>query len=72
MTDAEGAYGFYNLVPNHYQVRLDTERLGRELTVASADAIDVELEATGRARTGIDFRVTTRQKPIVLQRTFRQ
>jgi len=68
MTDEDGAYGFYNLVPDHYQVRVDADRLRADLAVASAAVMDVDLDEAGRARTGIDFQVTHRQKPIVIQK----
>lgn len=68
LTDDDGAYGFYDLLPDHYQVRIDVDRLRADLAVASAAAIDVDLDDVGRARTGIDFQVTHRQKPIVIQK----
>jgi hypothetical protein len=72
MSDEEGAYGFYNLLPDRYQVRLDAGRLRRDLTSASPDTVEVELDEAGRARTRVDFRVMPRQKPIVMQKSFSQ
>lgn len=68
LTDDDGAYGFYNLLPDHYRVRVDGERLRSDLVVRSADTIDVDVDEGGRARTGIDFQVIERQKPIVIQK----
>lgn len=72
MTDEDGAYGFYNLPPGAYDVRVDSERLSAALSIVSAPAIAVDLEAAGTARTGLDFRVSPRDKPIVIQRTLPQ
>lgn len=72
MTDENGAYGFYNLPPGTYDVRVDAERLSGALSIASAPTIAVDLEAAGTARMGIDFRVVPREKPIVIQRTLPQ
>jgi hypothetical protein len=66
MTDSEGAYGFYNLPPNHYQVRVDAERLSSDLVVTSPDGAEVELEGS-RSQTRVDLRVTLRVKPIIMQ-----
>lgn len=68
VTDDEGAYGFYNLLPDRYQVRVDPDRLRTDLVVASPAAIDVELDAAGRARASVDFQVAQKQKPIVIQK----
>jgi hypothetical protein len=59
-------------MPDRYQVRVDAERLRRDLISASPDPIVLELDEAGRARTGIDFRVMPRQKPIVMQKSFPQ
>jgi hypothetical protein len=72
MTDEDGAYGFHNLLPNRYRVRLDTERLSREFVVASDDTLEIELGADGRPLTGVDFRVAPKQRPVVLQKRFPQ
>jgi hypothetical protein len=69
MTNDEGVYGFYNVLPGVFDVQLDTERLSKDFQVASAATIAVTLDAAGKARTGIDFRLAPREKPIVLQRT---
>jgi SdrD B-like domain len=68
MTNEDGAYGFYNLLPNRYQLRVDQDRLPRELMIPSPGAADVELEAAGRSRSGIDFRIAPRERPVVFQR----
>jgi hypothetical protein len=72
ITDEDGAYGFYNLPPGAYDVRVDSQRLSTALSIVSAPVIAVALEAAGTARPGIDFRVGPRDKPIVIQRTLRQ
>jgi carboxypeptidase family protein/SdrD B-like protein len=68
MTDAGGAYGFYDLPPDRYEVRVDADRLDRNLTVASNAVLTVEVDGEGRATAGADFRLVPKDKPIVFQK----
>jgi hypothetical protein len=72
MTDKDGAYSFYNLLPNHYEVRVDQERLSRDLAVFGVGSIDVQMDGVGRAQTGIDFRVAPKDRPIIMQKSLPQ
>lgn len=69
-TDADGAYGFFNLEPGRYTVQLDTDRLGDGYAAASEPAITVQLDA-GRPAVGVDFTLTSKQRPVVLQKVTR-
>jgi hypothetical protein len=69
LTGEDGAYGFYNLVPDRYRVRVDAERLRSDLTVISPGEIAVDLDQGGNARTGVDVQVAARSKPILIQKT---
>ena len=71
-TDEEGAYGFYNLPPSHHRIWVDADRLSRDLTIASEGVAEIDLDAEGRSRTGVDFRVVPKQKPIVFQKSLPQ
>ena len=60
-TDQEGAYGFYNVLPDTYEIQLRTvppeyDPETRNLTVTLQDGSPV---------TKVDFRLTKREKPIV-------
>jgi hypothetical protein len=65
-TDADGAYGFYNLAPGTYVVELDRARLGETLAVRDAE-VKVVLQP-GLAATGIDFMLVEKSKPVILKR----
>lgn len=65
-TDAEGAYGFYNLAPGDYTIRLDLERLDKAYAASSETQRAAEL-VPGRPSIGIDFRLVYRQKPVILR-----
>jgi hypothetical protein len=71
LTDQEGGYGFYDLLPNQYDLRVDPERLNRELSVVTG-AIEVDLGNQGGPRTGVDFEVVSRQKPVIMQPSLRR
>ena len=65
-TDISGAYGFYNLQPGPYEVRLETNRPGETYESASNPDVTVELRH-GAPVGGVDFRVAPRDKPVILQ-----
>jgi hypothetical protein len=67
MSGSDGAYGFYNLVPARYRVWIDESRLSRDVATVSATSLEIELEGDGRSRTGADFRVAPKRKPIMMQ-----
>ena len=67
-TDSNGTYGFYNLQPGPYAVRLETERPGETYQPVSDREIGVELRP-GAPLLGVDFRVVPRDKPVILQGT---
>lgn len=69
-TDADGAYGFYNLQPGQYVVRLDTDRPGEAYMAMSDPEVTVELKS-GRPALGIDFRIALKDKPVILQKASR-
>jgi hypothetical protein len=69
-TDADGAYGFYNLQPGQYVVRLDTDRPGELYTATSAPEVTVDLHS-GRPALDIDFRIALKEKPVILQKASR-
>lgn len=64
-TDDEGRYGFDNLAPGVYVVRVDRERLAGMQVINDSD-LQVTLHA-GRAATGIDFVLAEKPKPVVLR-----
>jgi hypothetical protein len=69
-TDSSGAYGFFNLQPGSYEVRLETNRPGETYEAASSQDIGVELRP-GAPVAGVDFRVAPKEKPMFLQGTTR-
>ena len=69
-TDSNGTYGFYNMQPGPYAVRLETERPGETYQPVSDREIGVELRP-GAPLVGVDFRVVPRDKPVILQGTVR-
>jgi Carboxypeptidase regulatory-like domain/SdrD B-like domain len=69
-TDSSGAYGFYNLQPGPYEVRLELDRPGETYAAASSQTISVELRP-GAPLLGVDFRVAPKEKPTFLQGTIR-
>ena len=69
-TDSSGAYGFYNLQPGLYEVRLELGRPGETYAAASSQTISVELRP-GAPLLRVDFRVAPKEKPTFLQGTIR-
>ena len=66
LTDENGAYGFYDLEPGRYEVSVDPERLNRDLEVFPP-SIGVTVLEPGKSSTGVDFRLSAKQKPIIMQ-----
>jgi hypothetical protein len=64
-SDGQGRYGFFNLPPGHYVVRLDTQRLPAGFK-ATHDSATVQLDS-GSAATGIDFVLVKVDKPVILK-----
>jgi hypothetical protein len=65
-TGVTGSYAFYNQPPGRYTIRLDVQRLPRGL--APASPVDLPAELTGdRPLVGLDFKVETRDMPIIMQ-----
>jgi hypothetical protein len=52
-TDSSGAYGFYNLQPGRYEVRLETNRPGETYEAAFSPDLTVELRP-GAPVAGVD------------------
>lgn len=65
-TNDDGSFGFYNLAPGEHTVRVDKERLPRDLAVAVPDTITVTLQPD-RSVTGVIFRLIKQEKPIIFQ-----
>jgi hypothetical protein len=63
-TDREGRFGFYNLTPGEYTVRLGTEILDKRYVVSGPTDFDVDLRPT-ESVTDLEFRVEFRKKPIL-------
>ncbi|PWT80410.1 MAG: hypothetical protein C5B57_12290 [Blastocatellia bacterium] len=65
-TDSDGTYGFYNLEPGEYEVRIDLTRLSPEYEPASRTEIAVTLSPE-RAATGTDFQLARKQRKVIMQ-----
>jgi len=68
VTTGDGVYAFYDLPPGTYLVDIDRDRLNATLVAEQAAGSEVHLGDDGRARTGVDFRVADRQKPVIMQK----
>jgi hypothetical protein len=64
VTDAEGAYSFYNLPPGPYLLRIDRERLPTSYELTGSTDLTVTLP-DDRPVTGADFLVLPKVKPII-------
>jgi hypothetical protein len=65
-TTTDGDFGFYNIEPGHYTVRLDPQRLPEGYRALGPAEIAVDLPAD-RPVTGVDFQVEKPAIPIILQ-----
>ena len=65
-TTDSGGYGFYNLEPGHYTVRLDVPRLPEGYGALGTVEMAVDLPAD-RPVTGVDLKLEKLIKPIVFQ-----
>jgi hypothetical protein len=65
-TSVDGGYGFYNLAPGRYTVRIDRERLADALAIIEAEHV-VSLEP-GQPVTTANFALSDKQKPVMLHR----
>jgi hypothetical protein len=63
VTDEDGRYGFYNLRPGDYIVRIELASIDPDAETAAVEQ-RISL-AADHPMTGLDFRVTIRPKPIV-------
>jgi hypothetical protein len=68
MTDSKGMYAFYDLAPGSYAVEIDSDRLQAKLRVEQPGAVRLDLGDDGQSKTGVDFRVSEKQKPLVMQK----
>jgi len=66
VTDAAGAFGFFNLAPGTYTVRLDIERLPSTLAPVGATEFPVTLQPSGEMKQLI-FKVMPHDKDIMFQ-----
>jgi hypothetical protein len=62
-SDRNGNYGFYNLVPGAYVIRLDRSSLGRDLQVGTASQRVTLID--GRPAAGIDLAVLAAARPVI-------
>jgi hypothetical protein len=65
-TTAGGGFGFYNLEPGHYTVRLDPQRLPEGYRASGPAEIAVDLPAD-RPAAGADLQLEKVAKPIIFQ-----
>lgn len=63
-TDKDGNFGFFNLEPGHYLVRIPVEYLDKKYTVRGSMLANVDLPPKGSI-TNLEFRLDFKKKPII-------
>jgi hypothetical protein len=63
-TDRDGRFGFYNLDPGKYTVKIGTELLDKRYMVSGPADFELDLRPM-ESITNLEFRVEFRKKPII-------
>ena len=63
-TDKLGRFGFYNLDPGSYSIRIGTEYMDKRYVVVGPDRVEAVLQPKGSI-TNLEFRLDLRKKPII-------